>query len=495
MADLQGRTEDPEKGAGPIAQALFTGRFDRAVLLTDHPPETDSPYLEWLQARTGVSVSPSRKKLRTPTHFGDIYEAARDTVQHLLDTSTAPPSLTFHLSPGTPAMAAVWVILGKGRFPRTAFIESSRQHGVKDVEVPFDIWADFVPDLLRERDAALTLASTGQAAPTSAFEDIIHRSRAMTRLIQRAKKVALRSVPVLIEGESGTGKEMLARAIHQAGPRSAKPFLAINCGAIPETLIESELFGHEKNAFTGASSVRAGHFESADGGTLFLDELGELPLSAQVKLLRVLQEGEVTRLGSSKPKKVSVRVIAATHRDLVTEVAAGRFREDLFYRLAVAVLKIAPLRDREEDLNPLIDHLLAKINADAATEPGYEPKKLSAAGRNLLRIHRWPGNVRELMNTLQRAAIWSDGATIGVEDIREALLPHTSSTDLLSLPFNDGFDIRALQDDLARHYIKKALTQTHGQKTKAASLLGLNSAQNLTQWLTKLKMKDEWHER
>jgi len=488
MADLDGPKADPLKGVGPIAQALRDREFERAVLLTDHSPDVDGPFLAWLAGQTQTTFEPYRCRLTSPTHFGDIYEAARDAIVHATGDHSPPPALTFHLSPGTPAMAAVWIILGKTRFARAELIESSRQHGVKTALVPFDLWADFIPDLLHERDEALKQGSAGQTAAAPAFDDIVHYSRAMARVIQRAKKVAYRNVPVLIEGESGSGKEMLARAIHRASPRAKKPFVAINCGAIPETLVESELFGHEKDAFTGATKARAGHFEAANGGTLFLDELGELPLAAQVKLLRVLQEGEVMPVGGSKPKPISVRVIAATHRNLIADVGTGRFREDLFFRLAVAVLRIPPLREREEDLSVLIEHLLEKINEDAASEPGYQEKRLSAAGRNLLRQHTWPGNVRELQNTLQRAAIWSDGAMIGVDDVREALLPMAAKQDdLLSLPFTDGFDIRKVTARVTTHFIDRALTEAGGSKTKAAALLGLKSYQNLNQWLVKLK--------
>ena len=213
----------------------------------------------------------------------------------------------------------------------------------------------------------------------------------------------------MIEGESGTGKELLAKAIANEGVRKEKPFRVINCGAIPSELLESELFGHEKGSFSGAIKDRAGYFEEADKGTLFLDEIGELPLSAQVKLLRVLQECEVARVGSSRPRKVDVRIIAATNRDLAEEVRKGRFREDLFYRLAVVVLKIPSLRQREGDIGLLVDALLRRVNEECAEEPGYIQKKISAGARNLLLNHPWPGNVRELQNTLRRAAIWSEG--------------------------------------------------------------------------------------
>ena len=247
-------------------------------------------------------------------------------------------------------MAAVWVILAKTRFFPATIIESSEKHGVREVSVPFDISAEFLADLLRQPDRELERLSAGLPPQAAAFDDIIHRSLEMRRVILLARRVAPHSVPVLIEGESGTGKELMARAIHHSSPRREERFISVNCGAIPENLVESELFGHEKGAFTGAVKMRKGHFEAASGGTLFLDEIGELPLPAQTKLLRVLQEKEVQPVGSSKPCPVDVRVISATNRTLTEEVAGGRFREDLFYRLAVAVLKLPPFRERGGDV-------------------------------------------------------------------------------------------------------------------------------------------------
>jgi transcriptional regulator with GAF, ATPase, and Fis domain len=294
---------------------------------------------------------------------------------------------------------------------------------------------------------------------------------------------------VLIEGESGTGKELLAKAIHSASPRRDKRLRIVNCGAIPIELVEAELFGHEKGAFTGAMQPHAGYFEDADGGTLFLDEIGELPLAAQVKLLRILQEGEVTRVGSTKARKVDVRIIAATNRDLMTEVLEGRFREDLFFRLAVLVLKIPPLRQREGDLGPLIDGLLGRINEVSAGELGFRRKKISPAARNLLLLHPWPGNVRELHNTLQRAAVWSDGDVIEADDIRESLLPLEGrpgrSDALLDSPLGQGFDLKDLIGAVARHYLHRAMEAAHGNKTRAAELVGLPNYQTLSNWLTK----------
>jgi DNA-binding NtrC family response regulator len=488
--DLRAPSESELVGDGPIAQALDARAFDEVFLLSDYPEPAVAPYLKWLRARTKARVEVVHEPLSGPTQFGEIHEAAVRGVQHALGDRPREVALAFHLSPGTPAMAAVWILLGKTRFP-AELIESSKDHGVRTASVPFDISADFIPDLLRDQDERLRQGSAAESPEAPEFADIVHRSRVMARLIQRARRVAVRNVPVLIEGESGTGKEMFARAIHRASIRRDRPFIAVNCGAIPDELIESELFGHEKGAFTDAKQPRKGYFEAADGGTLFLDELGELPGPAQVKLLRAVQEGEVVRLGATKPLKVDVRIIAATNRTLTEEIAAGKFREDLFYRLAVAVLKIPPLRERTGDLGILLDHLLDQVNREAAAEPGYKEKKLSAGARNLLVAHAWPGNVRELLNTLRRAAIWSDGAAITSEDVREALLPAATTVrqDPLGKPLGGGFNLPELLKEVARSYLQRAMDEAQGNKTKAAELVGLSSYQTLTNWLAKYEVQ------
>lgn len=487
MADLKAPDAGESAGVGPIAGAIAARAFDEVFLLSDHEDRVTRPYVAWLQKRCSGRIEVVPEKLSGPTQFGEIYEAAVRGVRRALgETPQRETALTFHLSPGTPTMMAVWIILGKTRFP-AELIESSKAHGVRTASVPFDMSADFLPDLLREQDERLRQSSAGDPPPAPEFEDILHRSRVMLRLVQRARRVAVRNVPVLIEGESGTGKELLARAIHRASPRRERPFIAVNCGAIPAQLVESELFGHEKGAFTDAKQARKGYFEAAQGGTLFLDELGDLPAQAQVKLLRVLQEGEVVRVGSTQPLRVDVRVVAATHRTLTEEIAAARFREDLFYRLAVAVLRIPPLRERTGDLGMLIDHLLAQVNHEAATEPGFKEKKLSAGARNLLLAHPWPGNVRELLNTLRRATIWSDGAAITSEDVREALLPAGRAVrqDVLGRPLGAGFKLQELLEEVARHYLGRAMDEAGGSKTKAAELVGLPSYQTLSNWLSK----------
>jgi transcriptional regulator with PAS, ATPase and Fis domain len=309
----------------------------------------------------------------------------------------------------------------------------------------------------------------------------------MQRVVARARRVALRSIPVLIEGESGTGKELLARAIHQASPRRDRPMITVNCGAIAPELIESELFGHEKGAFTGAANARKGVFEAADTGTLFLDEIGELPKPAQVRFLRALQEGEITRVGATTAVRIDVRVIAATNRSLTREVSAGRFREDLFYRLAVAVITMPALRDRDGDAALLLDRLLDQVNRESAIEPGYEPKKISVTARKLLLDHPWPGNVREMLNTLRRAAVWTPSPIIDVDDARDALLPSPAPAHaedaILGQDIRQGIDLNGIIDRVARHYLEQAMETTGGNKARATKLLGFGNATTLTNWL------------
>ena len=483
-ADLKAAEGAAGAGLGPIAQAAAFKEFARIVLLSDSPADRVQRYRDWLQARTGAALELHPVTLSSPMHFGEIYQAARQALSEL----TADPGsiLTIHLSPGTPAMAAVWIILAKTRFP-AELIQSSRDHGVEIASVPFDIAAEFLPDLLQQADRRLGELSAGEPPMRAEFAAILHRSGVMQRLLARAQKVALRSVPVLIEGESGTGKELLARAIHAASLRREQPFIAVNCGAIPAELIESELFGHQKGAFTGAGQERKGVFEAAEGGTLFLDEVGELPLIAQVKLLRVLQEQTVTRVGATRALPVNARIIAATNRQLVTEMQEGRFREDLFYRLAVAVLKLPPLREREGDLGLLIDRLLEQVNREGTEDPGYQHKDLSPGARNLMLTYHWPGNVRELLNTLRRAALWSEATTITAEELREALLllPTAEDDDVLKRALTPGFNLNELLAEVARHYLYRALIEAHGNRTLAADLLGLPSYQTLNNWLKK----------
>src|SRR6186997_513853 len=241
------------------------------------------------------------------------------------------------------------------------------------------------------------------------FADIVTRSAAMTSVLRTAEKAAASSIPVLVEGESGVGKELIARAIHGSGERKSKPFVAVNCGAIPDNLVESILFGHEKGSFTGATEKHLGKFAEASGGTLFLDEVGELPPAAQVKLLRAIQEGQVDPVGGRKPVKVDVRIISATNRNLIADAKSGRFREDLFYRLHVFPITVPPLRERPEDIPDLVRHFLVRF----AAEEGKRIRAVSADALTLLNTYPWPGNVRQLENAVFRAVVLADGDEIG----------------------------------------------------------------------------------
>ena len=274
-----------------------------------------------------------------------------------------------------------------------------------------------------------------------------------------------------------------------SGTRSNKPFIAINCGAIPSELIDSTLFGHKKGSFTGAVSDQKGVFEAATGGTLFLDEVGELPLQAQVRLLRAIQEKEIVRVGDTKPQKVDCRIITATNRLLVEEIPLGNFREDLYYRIAVFVLWLPPLREREGDLGLLIGKLLDQVNIESELEPGLQNKKISVNAKNLMLQHRWPGNVRELLNTIRSAAIWSDGDRIEKEDVEDALLSGPVRTQekeqLLIKDISQGVELTEIILSVARHYIELALAETNNNKTRAAELLGLKNYQTLSNWIEK----------
>jgi two-component system response regulator AtoC len=300
------------------------------------------------------------------------------------------------------------------------------------------------------------------------FESILAKSAEMVAIFKTVSKIADYKTTVLITGESGTGKELVARAIHTRSSRKAAPFVAINCGAIPENLLESELFGHKKGAFTDANADRRGLFEEATGGTLFLDEIGELPLSLQVKLLRVLQEEHIRRLGDTKDVKVDVRIIAATHRDLTADVKAGRFREDLFYRIHVLSIHIPPLRNRREDVSLLIDHFVTRNNARLGTNI----RGVSTESRKLLLEYSWPGNVRELENTIERAMVLAEADVLQLGDlperIRDALDPvqvHLASGEL---------SVKKTTAAIEQILIRRALQKTKGNRTRAADLLEIS---------------------
>jgi DNA-binding NtrC family response regulator len=295
-----------------------------------------------------------------------------------------------------------------------------------------------------------------------AYGQLVGESPAMTELRRTLERVAASDATVLVTGESGTGKELVARALHFAGARAARPFVPVNCGALVGSLLDSELFGHVRGAFTGADTAKRGLFVAADRGTLFLDEIGELGLASQPVLLRALQDGEIKPVGGHTATRVATRVIAATNRDLRAEIAAGRFREDLFYRLAVITIEVPPLRARRADIAPLARHFAAEAGRAHAGEV-----ELSAEAIAWLEQQPWPGNVRELENTIERAVVLAAGTAIGLDDVR----PRAAPTATPTLSFGDAIPTL---DELERAHILHVLAVCQNQKTRAATLLGIN---------------------
>ena len=326
--------------------------------------------------------------------------------------------------------------------------------------------------LLREnillKDAVVRLEGTSE---------IYGDSPAIVEVRERIARVAPTSATVLITGETGTGKELVARAIHRNSPRAAKPFVAVNCAAFTETLLESELFGHEKGAFTGADRQRQGLFEAAHEGTLFLDEAGEMSLAAQAKLLRILTDGQLLRVGSTRPRHVDVRVLVATHRNLDRRVKEGLFREDLFYRLAVVPIHIPPLRDRRDDIAGLSDVFCHQI----ATELKMAKRRLTPEALQKLQQYRFPGNLRELKNLIERAYILTSNQEIGAADLPLALqegMPPSGNGSAnvpgLSIPFADSFDLTGVLEGAEKELILRTLNSTRGAQAEAARRMGLS---------------------
>ncbi|HSV79173.1 MAG TPA: sigma-54 dependent transcriptional regulator [Ramlibacter sp.] len=335
---------------------------------------------------------------------------------------------------------------------------------------------------VRARTAAAAAARTSgntERAPTgqAALQRLVGHSAPMRMVKDRIAKVARSMAPVLVRGESGTGKELAARAIHACSHRADGPFVAVNCSAIPETLLEAEFFGARKGSYTGASADREGYFQAARGGTLFLDEIGDLPLPMQSKLLRAIQERQVRSLGSTQEDAVDVRIVSATHRDLAADVQAGRFRQDLYYRLNVIEILVPPLRERREDLPVLCDALLARI----ARESGMPAPELSSQVLQQLQEHPLPGNVRELENLLHRALALSDGSELQVDFAPSTVAPLLAEMHgAAATPANGSAvpsDLQAYLDQQERDILVKALRETNFNRTAAAQRLGLSLRQ------------------
>lgn len=371
------------------------------------------------------------------------------------------------------------VVLTAG-FPTTGQIIEATQRGAHDVlrkeSLPFEL-RPVIEAALQTRDDRRRASSTNQELPQADGRvKMIGISRALQDVFKIVGRVSKSDAPVLINGESGTGKELIANAIHEYSPRRTQEMITINCGAIPENLLESELFGHEKGSFTGAIARRAGRFEQADGGTLFLDEIGDMPATIQVKLLRVLQDGSFSRVGANETLHSDVRIIAATHKNLAEEVSAGRFREDLYYRLNVVELRIPPLRERIEDIPLLAEYFLQRVTR----KNGMARIRISSEAVNVLQSHTWPGNVRELENTIARACALASSNVLLPSDIPLASSARPITTDVKQLidklldastPGEEG-----LIDWMQRRIAERVLERNEGDMKQSASELNLSAA-------------------
>ncbi len=377
------------------------------------------------------------------------------------------------------ARPSVPVVVISGSDAREAAREAIRRGAYGFFEKPFD--AEEVAHIVRQAARVRRLERENSELRATlergrGFKRVIGGAPALERVLKQARAVADTNATVLLCGENGTGKEVLANAVHEESARAAGPFVAVSCAALPESLIESELFGHEKGAFTGAAQAKQGRFDLADGGTLFLDEIGELSQTVQVKLLRVLQERAFERLGGTKTLTVDIRLIAASNRDLEQEVEAGRFRRDLFYRLNVVPLTLPPLRERREDVPLLAAHFAAK----AAAKHNRPPADLDAELLEALQEYDWPGNVRELENVLERLVVLTSGARLGTEYLPEKMLLHVAGehaalgTAAAATAASPAVTLDAAMIALKRRLLANALQSEHGNKVAAAKRLGIS---------------------
>lgn len=454
-ADLYAARENKLDKPGPIAQAMKWSRYNAIELLTNR---STGNYAEWLKAfAPNTEIGIHCVKIAHPNDLKGIYKAADNLITTIHQKHGKGAELTFQVSAGTPIMAGAWMLLANAARPAT-LIESSTGT-VNKVDIPFEITARYI----RSIDESIERINSSVVAK---FVNIIHKSEVMAQAVVNAARLAQHDITALIYGESGTGKELFARAIHDASNRVDKPFIPVNCGAIPENLIESILFGHTKGAFTGAERKQPGLFMAANGGTLFLDEIGDLPLHAQVKLLRAIDTQKITMVGETAEEEVNVRIVAATHRNLQRAVKEGKFRLDLFYRLAVGFVEIPPLKDRHGDIELLVNDFLKKAN---------QKLKISSGAMKALSAHHWPGNVRELKNTISRCCYKTTGDMIQEETVRAAFIQIDlpASEDVLNRDFTDDFNIDRLTDEVACHYIVRAMEKSGGRKTSAAKMLGL----------------------
>lgn len=477
--DLKNANQDRPAALATIA-CDHDKMFDQVILLDGYGQDRKQDiehFRPWLEKRLKAvfkhrtKVLHKKVNLVSPIDYHEITILSNEILsQHIKSND----EIYINLTSGTPAMAAVWSILGYGAQGTTLlqskWIRETDTSQIERVSFPEDFYITYT------KAAANRI---GTADIDKAFSKITVRSEQMSKIVKKAQRLGRSYLPALILGETGTGKELMAKAIHDASNCVGK-FKAVNCGALAENLVESTLFGHKKGSFTGAVTDHDGLFVTANKGSVFLDEVGELSLDAQVKLLRVLNESEVTPVGSSKTDKVDVRIIAATHRNLQEMVAQGTFREDLYYRLAVGVIELPPLRERKDDLEPLIDELLQESIEAAKKHPDFQDtlaKRLSPKAKRWLTAQQWPGNIRELKNTIDRAVLWCESNVIEIDDIAEHMGTKAPAKlpELVVLSPSDEVDLNQIVNDIKDKYCQAALKACGGVKSRAAKMLGFAS--------------------
>ncbi len=467
---LVGEQDQP----GPILSLLEARKFDKAVLFaTPNTAELTDETSAAIEARhSDIEVMALNVPLSDPTDYKDILDGLR---AHLRTVQEACPGGRFFVgvNSGTPQMHASWLLLvASGEIPAHLLSIRPPRFVKKGLSLvtEVDLTSPAFPTVRHgpttrdaERETGIDLAT--------AIEEIglVADHPSMRTPLDTAGALAGSNVPILILGETGTGKELFARLVHLLSGRARDRFVAVNCAAIPEPLVESTLFGHKKGAFTGATSDQIGKFDLADGGTLFLDELGDLPLPAQAKLLRVLQDGIVEPLGAKRGRKVDVRVVAATNRDVRRAIKKGQFREDLYYRLEVGRLDLPPLRERRSDIPKITLHVLDHVNRTLR-----HPKRLSIDALARLQNHTWPGNVRDLQNVIERSARLARSEVLDAEDLL-ITEPITKTDALEALPDpHEGFSIEAFLSGARKQLMLRALEIADGNQSEAARLLGIS---------------------
>ena len=461
-----------EEQPGPIITLVNAKSFDKVVLFST--PKTEKITFETESSirdlHPEIDIEVKGLPLEDPTDYIGILKGLRKNFEEI-SNNTLDAKYFISVASGTPQMHASWLLLvSSGEIPAHILHTRPPRFVTKDRPIISDVDLT-LPGFPIVRSNILnidTVEDSPDANKVIAQLGIVGDHPSIAKALENAATLAQSTAPMIILGETGTGKEVFAKFIHLLSNRVEGQFVPINCAAIPEALVESLLFGHKKGSFTGATTDQLGKFDQADGGTLFLDELGELPLSMQAKLLRVLQDGLVEPIGDKKPHKVDVRIIAATNMDLDVAIKERQFREDLYYRLHVGEIKLPPLRERKSDIPKLALHILDRVNASLKRH-----KKLSSGALARLQAHSWPGNVRDLANVVERSALLSQNDVLEADDLMISE-PITKSDPLAMLPEpSKGFSLEGFLTSARKQMLLKALEMSDGNQSKAARLLGV----------------------